>query len=247
MYSRIKRSLQSRYRNYSYNRFAKGVPTSSFEIQQLRAEGYYSQCGQDKWLIENIFNDREDGIFVDIGAHDGVSFSNTLKLEQLGWKGIAVEPMPQTYATLAENRSCITVNGCIHRKSGKDFFRLISGYSQMLSGLVSEYDSRHLARIDREIKEHGGSYQDIEVNCFNFNELVFKHKLNHIHYLNLDVEGGELAVLENIDFNQIEIDIIGVENNYLDYRIPSLLAKNGFKLISIVGDEFYINKRCEQS
>lgn len=242
MYNRIKNSILYRYNNYSYNRFIAGVPVHNISHEKLKQDGYYSQCGQDKWLIDHHFKGVNNGCFVDIGAHDGVSFSNTLKLEELGWTGVAVEPMPETYKKLKNSRKCTTVNGCISRVSGQDSFRLISGYSQMLSGLVSEYGEQHLERIKREIEEHGGSYRDIDVNCFNFNELMAMNDIVHIDYLNLDVEGGELAVLESIDFNEVYIEVIGVENNYLDARIPKLLARKGFKLEALVGDEIYINQ-----
>ena len=38
---------------------------------------YYSQYGQDKFLTEFLFKNKKNGIFVDIGANDGISFSNS--------------------------------------------------------------------------------------------------------------------------------------------------------------------------
>jgi len=48
---------------------------------------YYSQYGQDKYLLEEIFQNKNDGYYVDIGAHDGISLSNTKKFEEIGWDG----------------------------------------------------------------------------------------------------------------------------------------------------------------
>ena len=49
---------------------------------------YKSQIGQDKYFIENINMNRRDLYFVDIGAHNGVTFSNTYCLEKyLDWNG----------------------------------------------------------------------------------------------------------------------------------------------------------------
>lgn len=39
---------------------------------------YYSQYNQDKFLNEVVFNNKKKGFFIDIGAHDGVSYSNSL-------------------------------------------------------------------------------------------------------------------------------------------------------------------------
>lgn len=62
---------------------------------------FYSQAGQDKYLIENIYKNKEKGFFIDIGAHDGITYSNTYYLEkELGWSGICIEPNPKIYKQL---------------------------------------------------------------------------------------------------------------------------------------------------
>jgi FkbM family methyltransferase len=90
----------------------------------------------------------------------------------------------------------------------------------MLSGLVDEYEPKHLERIKRDLDATGEEYKDIEVNCYNFNELLESNAISQIDYLNIDVEGAEYKILNSIDFDRIHISVIGVENNYKDYKIP---------------------------
>ena len=182
-------------------------------------------------------------MFVDIGANDGICLSNTFYLEKnRGWTGIAVEPIPDVYARLTVNRKCLAVNGCIGAQSGKAKFQVVSGYAEMLSGLIDEYDPHHKQRIHDEISEHGGMCREIEADCFTFNELLDKHNIRHIDYLSIDTEGAEYSILRSIDFNHIDISVVGVENNYADSRFPIFMKKNGFRLHSIVGDEFYVRQ-----
>ncbi len=122
-------------------------------------------------------------------------------------------------------------------------FRVISGYSEMLSGLVHEYDNRHLDRIQNELGRYGGEYEEIRLRCYTLNWLLGTYGIANIDYLSIDIEGAELSVLESIDFERFHFSIIGVENNYQDYRIPKLLTSHGFVFHSIVGDEFYINRK----
>lgn len=211
--------------------------------EQLRDEGYYSQFGQDKWILEKFFPGKDNGTFVDIGANDGITFSNTYLLEQKGWKGIAVEPNPSVYKKLVNIRKCITIQGCIAPERAIKRFRVITGYSEMLSGLVEEYTPKHTKRIEREIISHGGKYEDIEVNCYNLGDILDNYGINRVDYLSIDVEGAEYEILRSIDFNRIYISVIGVENTYRNWRIPHLLEKEGFKFQSIVGDEFYQNNK----
>lgn len=70
----------------------------------------------------------------------------------------------------------------------------------MLSGLVDEYDPRHVYRINSEIQRYGGKLKEIQVECFNLNEILVQNNIWHIDYLSLDVEGAELPILESIDF-----------------------------------------------
>jgi len=211
---------------------------------RLKSDGYYSQFGHDKWVVESLLPHVKKGVFVDVGAHDGVSFSNTLRLEQLGWKGMAIEPIPHIYEKLIKNRTCTTIQGCIGPKEGLAKFRLIKGYSEMLSGLIDEYDERHLKRIQKEVDLYGGEVEDIEVKCYNFNSLMNSHGITKIDYLSVDTEGAEFKILKSINFKKIKISVIGVENSYHTPKIPLLLHRNGLVLHSKIGDdEFYINKQ----
>lgn len=68
---------------------------------------WHSQAGQDAWVVGMLGT--EPGVFVDCGAHDGVSTSNTLALERdYWWRGLAIEPEPGPYAGLVANRRCVT-------------------------------------------------------------------------------------------------------------------------------------------
>ena len=243
MFQRIRNLTEQCIDFYRYKRLTARVEKPKFLLQQLRAEGYCSQSGQDKWIIEKLFPGKKNGFFVDIGANDGITFSNTYLLEKMGWNGLAVEPIPSVYDKLVENRLCRTVNGCVAPVSGKERFRVITGYPQMLSGLVDEYDPRHIERINRELDSYGGEYTDIEVKCYNFNELLEGNGIFQVDHLSIDVEGEEYKILNSIDFNHIHISVIGVENCYLDLRIPHLLIRRGFAFHSIVGDEFYQNRK----
>lgn len=236
MYKRLKRAIE----NWRYRRDLERALKPNYSVGELRSAGYCSQAGQDKWVVETLLPTKSNAVFVDIGAHDGVSFSNTCALERLGWTGLAVEPIPEVFEKLERNRRCSTLRGCIGDPPGKRRFRRVRGYAEMLSGLVEDYDPRHLARIARETETLGGEIEEIEVDCFNFHEALAARGIISVDYLSVDVEGAELAILQSIDFKRVDIDIIGVENNYNQSGVWRLLTREGFALHSLVGaDEFY--------
>lgn len=236
----IREKIYSYYQPYLHQSNIDEVNLSSIR-RKLKEDGYFSQYGQDKWLVENFFKNNQMGFFVDIGAHDGISFSNTYYLEKLGWDGVAIEPNPEVFSLLERNRNCNIFNCAICGKPGVQKFRVISGYSQMLSGLLKKYDNHHQERISKEINLHGGKYSDIDIECNTLSGILQKIGKNYIDYLSIDVEGAEYEILTSIDFQKINIKLISVENNYRDYRIPKLLKRMGFIFYTIIGDEFYLN------
>lgn len=204
---------------------------------------YCGQYKQDKYL-DQLFNKKSNGIFIDIGAHDGVTFSNSIFFEkERNWKGICVEPIPEIFQKLNEARTCVKINGCISEKTGMEKFLRVRGEfvdTEMLSGLVENYDPRHLERIDREIKQYGGSKEEIDVKCYNINDLLKENKFNQVDFFTIDTEGNEMSILKTINFELFDVDILLVENNYQTEDMNNFMKSNGYKRIKKIGhDEVY--------
>ena len=99
-----------------------------------------------------------------------------------------------------------------------------------------------LNRIFNELLIHGKSVEIIEVQTITFQDIIKKYQCNKIDYLSLDVEGAEYCILKTIDFKNIKIKSISVENNYQSNDVYELLSSNNFrKVISLGCDDIYIN------
>ena len=209
---------------------------------------YLSQFGQDKYAHEHFFQNKHDGVFVDVGAHDGIAINNTYFLEkELGWTGICIEPNPTVFENLKKNRSCLCIQACAAAQEGVVKFIQAKGYTEMLSGMVHTFDPRHLTRLKREITQHGGSYSIIDVPALNLNTILKEHGFFHIDFLSIDVEGGEFEILKTIDFGTVDVSVICIENNYNDNRQRQFLNSKGFQLVAILGgtDEIYVNDNAK--
>lgn len=209
---------------------------------------YYSQCGQDKIIHEKLFWDYKSGVFVDIGAHNGITFNNTYFFEkELGWTGICVEPIPEVFTKLSANRKCHCLQGCISDRAGREkFFRVSSpvAHVEMLSGLAKKYHPTQLERLSCELSLNGGLIQPIEVPCYVLNDVLKKNKINHVNLLSIDTEGGEFDILSSIDFSQYQIDVITVEDNYSDSRFVPFLEEKGYQLLQCVEqDLLFVHKQ----
>lgn len=204
-------------------------------------EKYQSQYKQDEYLDKKIFKEKVGGVFVDIGAHDGITLSNTYFFEKFReWKGLCIEPVPSTFKKLSANRNSININGCIGSGTGNLKFLQISGYAEMLSGLLDHYDEKHLERIDKDIREHGGSREIIEVPGYNLNELLKSNGIAHVDYCSIDTEGNEMEILKTIRFDEVIFDVFTIENNYATSELKNFMEANGYRLIQKLGcDEVY--------
>jgi FkbM family methyltransferase len=213
-------------------------------FQVFAFAGYHSQVGQDQFINETFFKNFRNGIFVDVGAHNGIALSNTYFFEkELNWRGLCLEPNPEVFPLLTTNRSCLCICGCATTEHNvtKQFLK-ISGSLEMLSGLIDKFDDKHKMRIERQLKEFGGSYEVIDVKCYNLNQLLENSGIQHVHLLSLDTEGGEYEILENFDFTKCQIDVITVEDNYGIHPFAQLLENRGFRFVkSLEQDLIFIN------
>lgn len=199
---------------------------------------YYSQDGQDKFLVEELFKNKLSGFYVEIGANDGITLSNTKVLEDIGWGGVCIEPLPNSFNKLKNNREAECYNVAISDTNGVIEFLEIDGYSEMLSGILDKYDTRHLDRINREIVNYGGTKKIIEVKSVKFSDLINQDKID---YISIDVEGSELSILKSIDFKKHYIYCISVENNYGSTDVTDYLIDNGYVFLKTIGaDNFFI-------
>jgi FkbM family methyltransferase len=210
---------------------------------------FYSQDKQDEYLEKNVFKGYKNGVFMDIGAHDGIGINNTLFFErEHQWTGVNVEAIKDVYDKLCKNRpNCINLNYAACNNDGVADFIHNTGYTEMISGLYKDYDNRHNKRLQDEISQYGGNTQLIKVNTKKIETICNEHNIKNINYLSIDVEGAEFDVIKSINFEKVFIDVIGFENNYNDSSVPIVeyLINKGYIVIHSSLDIFMINVKSQ--
>ncbi|CAC5400603.1 unnamed protein product [Mytilus coruscus] len=146
----------------------------------------YSQAHQDE-TVYNISR-KKNGFFVEMGAYNGQTFSNTLWLERKhNWTGLLIEANPDLCRQIdALKRHVWRLCACISDKLRKTKF-IPSG---TVGCMASEFDNDHMKTVK--------SKRTISVPCFNMVEVVDKIRVQHIDYFSLDVEGSEMIILESM-------------------------------------------------
>lgn len=204
---------------------------------------FHGQCGQDM-LAYLYFGTKKDGFYIDIGANDGKTFNNTFIFENLGWQGICVEPLPDVYRTLKQNRKCDCYNVAIAEESGESIEFINAIGVEMLSGLNSQMTDIHKERIINE----KGKIEKIYIKTLSFNDLLNNYpERRNIDFLSIDVEGAEMSILKTIDFNKFNFGLITVENDRKDgdggKMLIQFMEEHGYKVyLDLEPDIMFIPK-----
>ncbi len=202
-----------------------------------------SQCKQD-YFVDQILGGKTEGVFLDIGAYDGVTFSNSYFFEKSrNWQGLCIEPLPSMFKELKKNRGCPCLNGAVTEVDEiVEFTEVYEGHA-MLSGVSKYRSDQHKKRTSEDISRDGGKIKAIQVQGYSPKTIFEKYDLKKIDYLSLDIEGGEYEVLKSIDFKTVDITCLTVENNPGNKRTTPLMRKAGYHLVGMLGcDNFYIKK-----
>mmetsp|Transcript_5470 Transcript_5470/g.15667 ORF Transcript_5470/g.15667 Transcript_5470/m.15667 type:complete len:541 (+) Transcript_5470:456-2078(+) len=156
-----------------------------------------------------------EGFFIDVGAGDGRTFSNTWFLELVQcWKGLAIEPARTTYPQLERSRTgSTTVNGAICETAGAKRFTDVTNGGRWTgwSGFAETFDKQHTHQIEVFLKERKTWAKEVyDVKCFRLQTLLDLEKVKHVDYLAVSVEGHELQVLKSVNFSKVTVDLIEV-------------------------------------
>lgn len=208
-----------------------------------------AQLDQDlfAWIESRRNPEPRTPFFVDIGASDGVRFSNSWLLEQhLGWQGIAAEPARCWHPSLHRNRSCSMDTHAVFSTSGQKLLFLdvsnSKGYRE-LSGLASTSGS------DERQRERQADPTTYKVETISLIDLLTVHQApRFIDFLSIDTEGSELTILEAFDFEAYQFGSICVEHNYnakIRSAIYNLLSNKGYQRKHVnasAWDDWYVSR-----
>lgn len=183
------------------------------------------QLFQDLWVLWEL-DGKKNGYFVEFGATNGLTMSNTHVLEHHhGWKGILAEPNPDYHERLGRERNCLISHKCVYSETGKTLDFIVTE-----KGLYSR-----IAEINPQDHIGAGGLRDahrtIPVETISLEGLLDEHKAPaEIDYMSVDTEGSEYEILRNFNFEKRRIKTLTIEHNYTGLReqIYDLMTSKGY-------------------
>jgi FkbM family methyltransferase len=188
-------------------------------IEYFQNINSYSQIKQDLKVL-SFYDNKMNGFFVEIGANDGITLSNTYLLEKdFNWNGICIEALPDKFNELIKNRKSININKAVYDITGKI---LNFSSNDLLSGITDKID-RHLETKNK---------QQISVETVTLNDILEENNApTFIDYISIDTEGSEFEIIKSVDLNKYTFGLIHLEHNFVEPRrsdMKKYLLENGY-------------------
>lgn len=208
----------------------------AYHEHYLKNRQSVSQAGQDYWVINEVFAQKKQGYFVEIGSADGIIINNTYLLEKCyQWKGICIEANPNLFRQLKVNRNCICLNLCVDQQEGEVDF-VLSGFM----GGILDKDTDMGSKKDNYAPN---SEKRIKLKTTTLANILKEHQAPKIiDYLSIDVEGAETRILQDFPFKDYTFLSLTIERP--SNTLHEILLNNDYILVKIIPglDSFYIHR-----
>lgn len=162
-----------------------------------------------------------NGFFIEAGANDGYSYSNTYFLEHTkGWRGILVEGIPELYRKCVQERKRATVYNCAlvsSKFAGSEVKMHYAGLMSVVDGSMKTSDAQQQHLECASTVQRLETTYSVEVPARTLESILDEYpNLPQIDFLSLDVEGYELQVLEGLNLEKYRPQFILVEARFFE-------------------------------
>ena len=204
-------------------------------FKNKRKGNYFGEFGEDI-LINRFFRKKDNGFYVDIGCYHPTKGSLTYFLYKKGWRGLNVD------------LSKISI----------DLFKLARPKDYNIHAAVTDFDGEThffengMINQQNTLENSETNLKKIKIIAFKLQTLLEKLNINHIDFLNIDVEGSDYKVISSLNLNKIRPKMICIEENRYDIKdiindtIQNLMNSNDYFLFSRIGvSSIYIDNHLK--
>jgi FkbM family methyltransferase len=192
----------------------------------------YSHSGEDR-LVLKLFQWQQGGIYVDVGCNHPTEFSNTYLLYQFGWSGLVIDADDAFLPEFGRVRPRDAVIHCgIARESGAAELKLFMDRS--LNTFSAETAAAVLAR------DPDALVGTRTVQLSPLAEILAIEEMGEFDFLNVDVEGYDLQVLESSDWGRWRPAIVAVEDHGISLTAP----QNSETYRFMAAQDYALHSKC---
>jgi FkbM family methyltransferase len=189
-----------------------------------QAEVTYADWGEDDWALSQ-FPQAFQGYACEVGAFDGKTHSQTLLLEQHGWTCLCIEPNPIMFKKLKKLRPFVMECACAAQAKDSETFYIHEDNQEAHSALkpITDHPIWH--------PKEGARILKVPVRVKTLDSCLNEANFRKLDFLSIDVEGGELDVLEGFSTGRWHPKLIIAESWNKQTPITPYLSERGYRLI----------------
>lgn len=203
-----------------------GIYTGTSFYSNPYVKRIYAQDAEELYLLEKIsveYGQDYKGFYVDIGAHHPYRLSNTHWAYMRGWRGINIEPNADAIELFMKVRDKdINVN------CGIGYEEKIMKYYKFEDSSFNTFDEGEFEglRVPKEV---------IDVPVMKLETILDQYKVDKIDFLDIDVEGLEMQVLQSNNWQKYKPAFILIEqkrifvSELIETEIYQYLKKLGYE------------------
>ena len=181
--------------------------------------------GEDIAVLD-YFKNKKDGFYVDVGCYHPIHRNNTYLLHKKNWNGINIDT----------SKFSIDLFDYM-RPNDLNYNCAVSNKSEVIK-LFYQKELSQLSTTERDQAEtvFQGNIKEKEVQAFTLDEILNRGKFKDIKidFLDIDVEGADLKVLEGLSFDKFKPELVCVEIHAKEIKrsdIYNFLINKNYKLL----------------
>jgi hypothetical protein len=200
---------------------------------------YHSQMGEDM-ILKNLFQNKENGFYIDIGAYHPVELSNTYYFYKKGWRGINVDATPGSMKIFRSlRRDDINLEmGVADNDCERDYYLF---HSKTLNTFTQE----GLKYVKNQFNAE--PYRVMKIKFMTLEKLLDTYlpsTVTQIDFLNVDVEGADELVIRSNNWNKYKPKVICIErhmnyNEFKETQLCKFLEDKGYNFAAKSGPSYF--------
>lgn len=209
----------------------------------LFTKKFYGLNNIDQKLLKYL--DYKNGYFIELGANDGITQSNTLHYEiYKNWNGILIEPIKTKFIhckAIRKKTNKFFNCACVSKDYKQKDIKLI--YSNLRSITIDENNfinpKEHVNKDDLNFYQ---KHNEFRVDVKSLNLILEESKAPHlIDFFSLDTEGYEMEILKGVNFDQYNFKYLLIESKKIE-NLKSYLIQRNYRLIDKLSKQDYLFK-----
>ena len=193
-------------------------------FQTLTVSRFKNAEHNEQELIRQFFGNKPDGFFVDVGANEPVYLSQSWHLEQLGWRGIMIEPLPAYCDQLRTQRTnpVVQVACSSPENHGQTLKLLVAGGHSTLNAAPIALGTESREYADVMCRTLDSTLQDCNVPV-NFD------------FVSIDIEGHEMEMFKGFTLRRWLPKLVLLEDHVTSHDKHNFMTSCGYQLILRTG------------